>query len=186
MHGQRELVAVPQPLIMQDQSVPTPATLRDRTTLSSNVGQTSIELVHAGAAGAITYYPTLLPVFCKDGVQYVSVIGQEIRLEDFAAGRRQQRPCLVDFRRGAISQEHIGPSAILRSLRGISPLSEAILSQRPDGDQEVQMEIEILLGADRDRAWDLIRRWRMLAQQHISYHFELWVEGLKRATGRAE
>jgi hypothetical protein len=49
-------------------------------------------------------------------------------------------------------------------LQGISPLSEAILSRRSyleaEVDAEVQEEIKILLGEDRNNAWEWITDWR--------------------------
>ncbi|KAM5466824.1 hypothetical protein MferCBS49748_004185 [Microsporum ferrugineum] len=67
------------------------------------------------------------------------------------------------------------PYGIATTLRGLSPLSDAILLQRPYTDPEVQIEMDILLGEDRESAWEFIEEWRTAAIQSLILYFSFWL-----------
>ena len=180
--GEYELVAVPQPLeivVLENDQFQSHS--HDSTMLSTEPGETRVRFIHNATRLQLTYRPSLAPVHHRDGTKKVLIGGLEIYLDEFRESRRARIPCVLDIRSGLVdSNEDTVKSHLFMSLRGISPLADAILSQRPFENAELYAEMEILLGENRQEAWELILRWREMAKYHLTYHFKLWLKAVDK------
>ena len=96
---------------------------------------------------------------------YVGNIAREKQLQLL---RNSHQPMRLDLRHDEVMS--VEPWNIATPLRGLSPRADAVLLQRPYTDIEVQAEMDLLLGTDRDLAWELILQWRSNAVEHLELH----------------
>jgi hypothetical protein len=88
--------------------------------------------------------------------------------------RSERRPVPLDIR--DMSARSVKFTEMSPILSEISPLSAAILGQRAYTEDEVKAEMDILLGEDRDRAWEWILEWRVTATSYIQMKYRLFME----------
>ena len=125
----------------------------DRTQISNHTGRTTIQF-----EGRI-YLPSLRPLVHENGFMKAKGFHSHIDvLQNMRAGYRQRSST---FTTRVSRQYEASRQAVRLQLRGVSPLSDAVLCLRDYEDPAVQVEIDILLGHDRDAAWQLIHLWRV-------------------------
>ncbi|KAL2870693.1 uncharacterized protein BJX67DRAFT_344391 [Aspergillus lucknowensis] len=100
-----------------------------------------------------------------------------------SALRSKQHPITIKLTGGESNAKALEEFQVLT---GISPLSEAIMGRRAYSEWEVQEEMDLLLGEDRDAAWGWIQEWRTAAAASIRLKFALLVrmEGNKFGKGK--
>ncbi|RMJ22585.1 hypothetical protein PHISP_06549 [Aspergillus sp. HF37] len=134
----------------------------DHAQISSKLGRTAIQLEGR------TYLPTLHPVEHRDGITKLKGLGGNIEIVEKM--RVEFLPTTQNFHTQVARQHDVTRQAVRLPLQGLSPLSDAILSLRGYKDPEVQAEIDILLGHDRDAAWHWIQLWTlMVTSKYVQY-----------------
>ncbi|PKX98229.1 uncharacterized protein P174DRAFT_426551 [Aspergillus novofumigatus IBT 16806] len=123
---------------------------------------------------AMVIRPTLLPVPVIIELSKGALSSKLEVVETLQKLRFERRPIPLDIREESLQEVKFIENAPI--LQGISPLSDAILGRRSYLDSEVQEEIKILLGEDRNKAWEWILDWRMAARASIQLSYKLLIE----------
>ncbi|DAA76871.1 TPA_exp: Uncharacterized protein A8136_7100 [Trichophyton benhamiae CBS 112371] len=173
--GKKELAALPQPVSKRPNNLPNGLLNRSRITQN---GQNEVYITSRKNDYGLLFQPTLLPLIWKNDLNCVGNLTTEEQVKQL---RDKYQAVKWDIVRNKPLTTARLPYNIATSLRGLSPLSDAILLQRPYTDPQVQIEMDILLGADRESAWEFIQKWRTAAVQSLILHFSLWVSLEKRA-----
>ncbi|BAE59996.1 hypothetical protein BDV35DRAFT_406549, partial [Aspergillus flavus] len=163
-----QLYAVPQSAAVPARNIP----LGGTAYISRESGKSYVSFrAKADTNSNIVLRPTLLSMQVIREISSNDVSVSQV-IEFLNTSRRERRPVDKDLTTGAMQQIVTCPSTI--HLQGISPLSDAITAQRSYLDKEVQAEIDILLGHDRELAWKYIQQWRRAASETIRLRFALW------------
>ncbi|QMW29976.1 hypothetical protein G4B84_005311 [Aspergillus flavus NRRL3357] len=147
-----QLYAVPQSAAVPARNIP----LGGTAYISRESGKSYMSFrAKADTNSNIVLRPTLLSMQVIREISSNDVSVSQV-IEFLNTSRRERRPVDKDLTTGAMQQIVTCPSTI--HLQGISPLSDAITAQRSYLDKEVQAEIDILLGHDRELAWKYIQQ----------------------------
>ncbi|KAM5465073.1 hypothetical protein MauCBS54593_006708 [Microsporum audouinii] len=173
--GKKELAALPQRVFYKS-----PNDLPDGLLNQSRItqkGQNEIYFTSKKGDSGLLFQPSLFPLTWKNNLSCVGDSTTEERVKQL---RDKHQPIKWDIVGNKLLTTARLPYGIATTLRGLSPLSDAILLQRPYTDPEAQIEMDILIGEDRESAWEFIEEWRTAAIQSIILHFSFWLSLEKR------
>lgn len=168
--GKRELVAFPQPVSGQSNDINLShiskyPELKDICKIAAHpLGHSWVHFLVAGTeeSRGLLFRPSLLPITEMNGLSSMGSLTTERQLKHL---RNSHHPVKLSLMKNETMS--VEPWHIATSLRGLSARADAVLLQRPYTDIEVQSEMDILLGTDRNRAWELVLQWRSTAIEHL-------------------
>ncbi|KAE8134923.1 hypothetical protein BDV38DRAFT_273142 [Aspergillus pseudotamarii] len=137
-------------------------------------GTTLIPIKSVDLNTAVVLRPTLLPVPVIMELSKGTLHSKPGVVQAIQKIRSEREPVPGDVR-------DLSPRAVTfvehsPTIQGISPLTDAILCRRSYLEMEVQEEIKILLGEDRDVAWQWINDWRKAAYASVKLSYKLLME----------
>ncbi|KAL5339027.1 hypothetical protein BJX70DRAFT_398022 [Aspergillus crustosus] len=157
--GSVQLFAFPQPLIIGEHSG---GVIMSKTALESRVCLLNTQC---------TFQPSLLTMNELKIVAGRAFVSTDHAIEVIAEARKVKVVPTGPDDEGFLTVTSWGGHC---QFNGVSPLSDAILGYRKYSDPAVQAEIQILLGADRVRAYEFILEWRRIARAQACLWMRLW------------
>ncbi|KAE8139342.1 hypothetical protein BDV38DRAFT_281108 [Aspergillus pseudotamarii] len=163
-----QLYAVPQSAAIPTEDIP----FGETAFISREAGKSYVSFRGKSDTNAnIVFRPTLLSMQVIREISTNNASEAQV-IEILHASRKERKPVDKNLTTGAMQQIVTCQSTI--HLQRISPLSDAITAQRSYLDKEVQAEIDVLLGYNRDLAWKYIQQWRRAATEAVRLRFALW------------